>query len=125
MHDPAPGAEEQYFAALARNQFRIQWCDRCRQALFFPRQFCPACLQEPLRWIEPSGRGTVYATTTVRLDPGQPYNVSVIELDEGVRLMSRVESVEPGAVRIGMRVRLRLAPQEKGPALVVFDPLED
>lgn len=123
-HAPSTGAEEQYFAGLARYQFRIQWCDRCRHALFFPRQFCPDCMHEPLEWIEPAGTGTVYATTTVRLKPGEPYNVSVIELDEGVRMMSRVESVDPGAVRIGMRVRLRLAPQDKGPALVVFDPLE-
>jgi uncharacterized protein len=124
MHDPAKGAEEQYFAALAAGKFRIQWCAACRQALFYPRQFCPDCLGDELAWIAPSGKGTVYATTTVRLKPDEPYNVCIVELDEGVRLMSRVESVQPDAVRIGMRVRARVVSGEKDSSLVVFEPLE-
>lgn len=124
MQDVTTGAEETYLAALAGNRFVIQRCDRCCEALFFPRQFCPTCLGTDLHWIEPGGRGTVYATTTVRLKQDAPYNVSLVDLDEGVRMMSRVESVAPDQVRIGMRVKLRLVPQDKGPALVVFDPLE-
>lgn len=125
MLDSASGAEEQYFAGLAQGSFRLQWCPACRQALFFPRQFCPHCLGDGLAWITPTGEGTVYATTTVRVKQDEPYNVCVVELDEGVRLMSRVDSVPPDAVRIGMRVRARVAQGEKESSLVVFEPLED
>ena len=51
----------------------------------------------------------------------QTYNVSLIDLDEGVRMMSRVEGVAPEAVRIGMAVRAQVAVKE-GRGLLVFVP---
>lgn len=121
MSDKAGGAEAQYFAALAQERFLIQWCRQCDAGVFFPREFCPSCLDAQLEWIEPAGTGTVYATTTVRLKQDAPYDVSLIDLDEGVRLMSRVESVKPGEVRIGMRVRARVV-RDQGAPVLVFVP---
>lgn len=123
MRELAGGAEEQYFSALAQNRFLIQWCERCDEGVFFPRQFCPSCLHAELTWVEPAGTGTVYATTTVRLKQQEPYDVSLIDLDEGVRLMSRVESIAPDDVHIGMRVRARVT-QDKGTPVLVFVPAE-
>ena len=61
--------------------------------------------------------------TTVRrkADAGGDYNVSLIDLDEGVRLMSRV-TCAPHDVRIGQRVRVRVQVTD-GAGLVVFDPV--
>ena len=71
------------------------------------------------------GRGVVYSTTVVRKRPPEPsLNVVLIDLAEGPRMMSRVEGVEPGEVRIGMQVRAEIAASEDGP-LVVFRPVED
>ena len=50
-------------------------------------------------------QATVYATTVVRPRGGEPYNVALIDTDEG-RRMTRVEGVAPEDVRIGMEVRL-------------------
>ena len=63
----------------------------------------------------------VYSTTTVRRKPeaGGDYDVSLIDLDEGVRMMSRVEGVPPAEVKIGMRVRAKVV-DNKGAGLVVF-----
>lgn len=55
-------------------------------------------------WAVSAGRGVVYATCTVRPRDGEPYDVSLIDLDEGFRMMSRVVGVEPDAVAIGERV---------------------
>ena len=55
-------------------------------------------------------------------EAGGDCNVSLIDLDEGVRLMSRVEGVPSGDVRIGQRVRARVV-QQNGQGLVVFDLL--
>lgn len=68
----------------------------------------------------------MYAVTTVRrkLEAGGDYNVSLIELDERVRMMSRVEGLNPLDVRIGMRVRVRIL-QQAGRGLVVFDPMRE
>jgi uncharacterized OB-fold protein len=54
-----------------------------------------------------------------------PYNVALIDLDEGFRMMSRVERIDPMQVKIGMRVKFRVIPAtEKDAPLPVFDPVE-
>jgi hypothetical protein len=61
----------------------------------------------PYEWRVSAGRGAVYATTVVHRRDEPPANVALIDLDEGFRMMSRVEGVEPDEVLIGMRVRVR------------------
>jgi uncharacterized OB-fold protein len=66
----------------------------------------------------------VYATTVMRQRAPTPsYNVALIDLAEGPRMMSRVEGVAPEAVRIGMRVKARVA-REGEVSVVVFDVLD-
>lgn len=118
--DPMPGAvsaEQFYFAELGQGRFRIPRCDACGKHHFFPRVLCPHCGGDQLRWVAPSGAGTVYATTTVRRGSGD-YTVSLIDLDEGPRLMSRVVQPEPDEVHIGMRVRARIDAVDGAPLLV-------
>jgi uncharacterized OB-fold protein len=70
-------------------------------------------------WVEASGAGTVHSTTTVRAREGD-YNVSLIDLAEGCRLMSRVEGVAPEAVAIGMAVRAGITADPE--PVLVFRP---
>lgn len=110
---------------LAQGRFLIQRCDACGQHIYFPREICPHCGSDAVQLVAPSGLGTVYATTTVRRKPaeGGDYNVSLIDLDEGPRLMSRVDNLPCDAVKIGQRVRARVAVNE-GRGLVLFDASE-
>lgn len=121
--NPPAGAEARYQAALNEGRFLIQRCEGCAKHVFYPRQICPHCGGASLAWVEPNGTGTVYSTTTVRRKPeaGGDYDVSLVDLDEGVRMMSRVEGVPPQEVRIGMRVKARIAAGKTGNA-VVFEP---
>ena len=90
--------------------------------LFYPRVAEPGTGCTDLEWVELSGRGTVHATTVVRRKPPEAdYNVALIDLAEGPRMMSRVEGVPPEQVRIGMAVTARIAPGEDGP-IILFDP---
>lgn len=90
---------------------------------FYPRVAEPGT-GEPLEWAEASGRGVVYATTVVRKKPPEPsYNVALVDLDEGVRMMSRVEELAPEAVCIGLKVRAKITEQD-GEPVVVFVPAE-
>jgi len=100
----------------------VQRCGGCQRHVHFPRELCPHCGADALAFVEPSGAGTVHALTTVRrrADQGGDYNVCLVDLDEGVRLMSRVEGLRPDEVRIGQRVRARVV-QRDGRGLVVFD----
>lgn len=119
------GVQAAYHALLASGRFMIQRCADCRRPVFYPREVCPHCGGIRLEWTQPCGEGTVYAVTTVRrkADAGGAYNVSLIDLDEGVRLMSRVEGLAVDDVRTGQRVRARVV-VSNGVGLVVFDPLD-
>jgi len=120
------GAEQYYHQLLAEGVFAIQQCTDCEQHIFYPRMICPHCGADALRWQVAKGTGTVYSTTVVRRRPdrGGDYNVALVDLDEGVRMMSRVDGVAPEAVTIGMRVQRQITEGAEGP-MVVFTPIEE
>ena len=118
------GIQARHQAELDAGRFLIQRCGDCGRHVYYPREVCPHCGSSALDLVAPQGTGTVYAATTVRRKPdaGGDYNVSLIDLDEGVRLMSRVEGLAPTAVAIGQRVTARVT-QHNGAGVVVFDLL--
>jgi acetyl-CoA acetyltransferase/uncharacterized OB-fold protein len=118
----AAGVQARHQAELAAGRFVIQRCRSCGEAIYYPREVCPHCGSEDLRFEAPAGTGTVHAATTVRrkTEDGGDYNVALIDLDEGVRLMSRVEGLAPQDVKIGQRVRARVQVKD-GKGLVLFD----
>ena len=117
------GPESIYEEYLAKGEFRIQLCNGCERHVFYPRALCPHCGSSNLEWARPTGAGTVYSTTVMRRKPeaGGDYNVCLVELEEGPRLMSRVECVAPADVRIGMRVKARVAGGGEEGRFIVFD----
>ena len=78
-----------------------------------------------MSWHEASGRGEVHTTTVVRRKPerGGDYNICMIELEEGVRMMSRVEGMVPTDVTIGMAVKIFVGEMDGEPA-VLCRPVE-
>lgn len=116
--------EQEYFAHLAQGRFMLQRSRSSGRHVFYPRVAEPVTGARDLEWVAASGLGTVHAVTVMRpKPPQQPYNVVLVDLDEGVRMMSRVEGIAADAVCIGMRVRARIATQDDKP-LVVFDVAE-
>ena len=98
--------------------------DEAGNAIYYPRMCAPGSGSTQLSWKVSKGLGTVYATTTVFPRGGEPYDVSLIDVDEGFRMMARVENLDPMAVVIGMRVKVRMVDGgEEGPAYPVFDRL--
>lgn len=94
------------------------------EAVFYPRAVAPVTGGE-LAWRVSKGLGTVYSTTVVHYRDEPPLNVALIDMDEGFRLMSRVEDIDPMQVKIGMRVKFRARPgDQKQPPYPVFTPLE-
>lgn len=67
---------------------------------------CPVCGSRRLTGQTSAGRGVVYSTTTVHAREGV-HNVAIVDLDDGIRVMSEVLGMAPGDVRIGMDVRAR------------------
>jgi uncharacterized OB-fold protein len=97
-----------YQTHLDRGELAYQWSPTAERAVFYPRLICPFTGSTTLQWRVASGLGTVYATTVTHPAQGAPYNVALIDCDEGFRLMSRVEDIDPMAVTIGMRVKFRV-----------------
>ena len=125
MPAPAPSPLTSYLAHLERDQLAYQWSPQAGRAVFYPRVLCPFSGSDQLEWRVSKGLGTVYSTTVVHLQDGAPYNVALIDCDEGFRLMSWVEGVAPDEVRIGMRVRFRAhRPGGEASPIPVFFPLE-
>ncbi|WP_238320051.1 Zn-ribbon domain-containing OB-fold protein [Sphingobium sp. YBL2] len=121
MEWPVRPAEE-YLAHLAEGRFMVQRCRDSGDLFFHPRVAAPATGSTNLEWVELSGRGTVYSTTVVRQKPpAQDYNVALIDLEEGPRMMARVDGVPPEDVAIGMAVRARIVTENDQP-LVIFRP---
>ena len=83
----------------APTALHFQRCASCASAVHPPRPMCPVCGSRELGWEESTGHGTVYSTSDVHTRDGV-HNVSLIDLDEGIRMMSSV----PASLEIGERV---------------------
>src|SRR5689334_24415405 len=115
-----------YLEHLEKGELAYQFSPEANAAVFYPRVICPFTGSDRLEWRVSRGVGTVHATTVVYPQQGEPYNVALIDVDEGFRMMSRVEDIAPLDVRIGMRVRFRAyQPPGDEPPMPVFFPAGD
>lgn len=119
---PEPSAssslEDEYLRFLASGSLCFQRCEACRHAWLPPREACPNCLQERWVWEAASGRAHLVSWVVYRvaLDPRYrdrvPYNVAIVELDEGPRLISNlVDVVDDRMLHINTHLRLRIDPE--------------
>ena len=113
-----------YQSHLDKGELAYQWSPEASRAVFYPRLVCPFSGSTDLEWRIASGLGTVYATTVTHPAQGEPYNVALIDVDEGFRMISRVEDIAPTAVRIGLRVKFRTHRTEGEDPCPVFTPAE-
>ena len=120
---PAGAPAEVYRRYLEGGRLGFQRCRGCSSAVFYPRVLCPVCGSVSLEWRTSGGLGAVYATTAVHRRDGEPYNVALVDLEEGFRMMSRVEGVPAEEVGIGLRVRFEVREEDDGP-VAVFVPAE-
>ena len=114
-----------YIEHCRKGELAYQVCTDDSSPVFFPRVAAPRTGSPNLEWRVSRGLGTVHATTVVYYRNEPPLNVALIDLDEGFRMMSRVEDIDPLQVKIGLRVKVRMIPgDEKQPPYPVFTPVE-
>ncbi|EIE51032.1 hypothetical protein C357_10894 [Citreicella sp. 357] len=106
-HDSAP-----YWQAAHEGRLDIPLCGDCGKHHFYPRAICPHCHSDNLKFDTVSGRGEVHTFTIARRPAGPafaddvPYVVALIELEEGPRMMSRIQTDDPEKVHIGAEVEV-------------------
>jgi uncharacterized OB-fold protein len=105
-----PGPVDQYLRYLAEGRFKLQRSTRSGEYLYYPSAFGSHAASGELEWVDVSGQGTVYSVTTVRRPAkhGGDYNTSIVQLDEGPRMLTRVLGIEPDGVKIGMKVSAKI-----------------
>ncbi|HXM57884.1 MAG TPA: Zn-ribbon domain-containing OB-fold protein [Candidatus Dormibacteraeota bacterium] len=113
-----------FWDGIAEGVLRLQRCAACGRHVFYPRAVCPFCMAAELRWEEASGRGAVHSFTVVHRAPAGyrdevPYVVALVDLDEGVRMMTRLVDVAPADVRVGLAVEVAIRGE---PRLPYFRP---
>ncbi len=108
------GPEARFRAFLRAGHPTIQFCNACRKYQFYPSVVCRGCGGTAMSWRPISGVGAIYALTEIVAEPR--FNVALVDLEEGVRVLARVEG---GAERaIGAKVRARIAEVDDIPFLV-------
>jgi len=126
---PVPKIEPEaapYWESLRQHQMKVQRCDACQEWMFPPTTLCPFCYSEELSWHEVSGRGSVWACVTMHraylpaYQDDVPYNVSIVELEEGPRVWSNVVGVAPSDIQVGMPVKVRYDDVTDGLTLARF-----
>jgi uncharacterized OB-fold protein len=117
-----------FWDGLKDHKLLIQQCSGCGVLRHPPRPMCPHC--NSLSWdaIESSGRGEVFSFVMPQHPPypwfEYPYIVVLVDLEEGVRLVSNLCDVNPGDVSIGMAVRVFYEHFEDGLVLPQFRPVD-
>ena len=118
------GPDAIYDANLAAGRFTIQRCEACGTYIFYPRVLCVVCGSAEPPFIEASGKGTVYSSTTLRRKPeqGGDLNLALVDLAEGPRMMARVDGIPSTKVSPGLAVAAQIV-QEDGRRFVIFVPV--
>jgi uncharacterized OB-fold protein len=104
-----------FWKACSEGRFLVQVCDQCGRTQYPYRGMCCHCWSPAVRDQPIGGSGQVWSYSVVQRSRTAPfaswgpYVVAVIELPEGVKVISNVIGCDPGAVRVGMRVQLAFA----------------
>ncbi|MBI2935551.1 MAG: Zn-ribbon domain-containing OB-fold protein [Chloroflexi bacterium] len=118
---PRPTPETQpYWDGCKRHELLLPRCLDCGRFHFYPRALCPHCWSRNLEWVKATGRGKLYSyVINHRPAPGfeqdAPYVIAVVELDEGVRLMSNIVGVEPDPAKLPLDMPLEAVFEDISP----------
>ena len=111
---PEPdNASRHYWQSAAEGRLVIQRCTSCGVHQFYPRAMCVSCGGDT-EWVEASGRGTLHTFTIIRQNRSpafaalSPYAVGIVELDEGVRMMSNIVECDEEQLEVGLALEVLL-----------------
>ena len=128
---PTPTPETQpYWDSCKSHAMKLPRCKSCSQFHFYPRALCPHCWSMDLEWGTASGKGKIFSyVISHRPAPGfqddVPYIIGVVELDEGVRLMTNIVGVipEPKNIWVGMDVSVEYEDVSETITLPSYKPI--
>jgi uncharacterized OB-fold protein len=108
--EPTP-VSQPFWDGLAQHRILVQFSLSLNRYVFYPRLLAPGTLADDLQWREIDGAGTLYTFTVARRPTGPPWVdavpqlLAVVQWDAGPRISTELVDVDPGDIRIGMRVQ--------------------
>ncbi len=103
---------KEFWKASKQHKLLIQECRDCNSKIFYPRKLCPECWSSNLSWSESSGKGKIFTFTITmtgvekKFQEDLPYILALVDLKEGVRMMTNIVECNPEEVKIGMDVEV-------------------
>ncbi|MCF3935329.1 OB-fold domain-containing protein [Acuticoccus sp. M5D2P5] len=110
-----------------RQILALPWCESCGKTHFPPSPRCPHCLHDAFDWRPASGRATLVSWVVFHrsywdgVAADVPYNVCLVELDEGVRMLSNLVGAAEEAPRYKMPLKVTFTDRFPDLILPVFD----
>jgi uncharacterized OB-fold protein len=108
-----------FWQGLSDGRFLSTRCAACAMRSFPPKPFCPHCWSERIEWAPLAPQGTVYSSTVMHAVPAffrheAPYRVGIVDLDDRLRIATRLLGVEQGFA-VGARAEIVVLAYEDGP----------
>jgi uncharacterized OB-fold protein len=118
-----------YWDALADGRLTFQRCRHCRNAWLPQRNECPKCLEADWGWEDASGSARVVSWIVYHTAYDEsfkdrvPYNVAIVELAEGPRMVTNIVGVPNDRIEADSKVRF-VAEQRGELTVACFTPVE-
>jgi len=131
LEDMSAGKADLLLDIRRSHHLRFQHCTECGYRRFPVARFCPQCLSPDWSWAQDSGLGSVWSFAVYHrcfhpaFAAAIPYNVALVELDSGPRLITNVLAAGAGQLRIGLRVRAVPRMVRPGQYVLYAEPSED
>lgn len=118
-----------FWDAADAGRLVAQRCADCGSFRHPPRPMCPHCHSLRVDIVELAGTGTVYSYAILHHPQNPAFDYPVlavlVDLDEGIRMVSNIVGVDKDDIRIGMRVGVEFTPTAGGHRVPVFHALAD
>ncbi len=128
---PVPTLDnQQFWDACRQHRLVIQRCLECQSYRHPPRPACHRCNSVEWEWTKSKGRGIVYTYTVTHqavhpaLTDRVPWLVVLVELEEGVRMISNLADCPIDRVEIGMEVEVVFVDVTEELTLPRFRPVQ-
>jgi len=128
-----PFSDISYERFLNEEKLMGSRCKKCGALYAPPRPICIKCYSTEMEWAQMKGKGKLAAFTCIAVGPPfmvaegydrkNPYCSGVVELEEGVRVVARIEGVDtnkPETIKIGTPVTVRFLHRGEGENLRTF-----
>jgi uncharacterized OB-fold protein len=110
-----------YWDGARAGKLMLMRCEACGEAYHYPRPFCPFCMSRKVKWIEASGKGTIYSFTVLRR-PAFAFAPAHVTLAEGPTIASGIVECPFDKISIGQEVEVTFVPSDGGPPVPMFKP---